>query len=631
MYLRQKTLSVAFSTRRWFFVVLAFITLFFLFWYPHSHTGYLKAISIDHMNFVSTVGLNMAWVPNKKQGTEVDLPHIWNKTPNKTVDAMYYANFSLAHNPAELWAVYLPALSMNGSVAINGEQVGAGGELKKSVTRQWNYPQYYFIPRELLKTGPNQIEIHIVADPPGHGLLAPFYVGTDSALHRTYNHDRFFRVTLSFVIIGFSLTVSGLMFALWLLRRKETIYGWFALTILWWCIHSLNLVVTRPPISRIFWDWLWFSSVGVFVVLIVVFIHRFLKYSRPRVEFVLAIVGLCGVTLLAILAGFREDLFYDFAHHMWDTAAVTLGIYPAVMMINANRRVENFESQLLLVSGLLILAFGFHDWMVLNSIIDCTHGLLLQFSAPIVIIAFAWILLKRFVQALDDSEQLNQELEARVEQKMLELSRQYEKTQKLKEANMIAQERERIMFDMHDGVGGQLVSLLSLAESGKAIPNQISEGIRETLDVLRMAINSLDAGSGDMANTLRMLREQMLPRLSARGIDVFWPVQNTPEFSYLTTVQAQQIARILMEALTNVIKHANATRISVTIMSKGLTSGDIALVFEVVDNGCGLNSDKPGRGLTSMARRADKLDAELSINSKPGETRVTLEVPVNTK
>ena len=75
---------------------------------------------------------------------------------------------------------------------------------------------------------------------------------------------------------------------------------------------------------------------------------------------------------------------------------------------------------------------------------------------------------RRVARALAETQRMNAELEARVQQKQRELEQNFEKLERLSRAAAVAEERQRIMTDMHDGIGAQLISALSLAESDEA-------------------------------------------------------------------------------------------------------------------------------------------------------------------
>ena len=87
---------------------------------------------------------------------------------------------------------------------------------------------------------------------------------------------------------------------------------------------------------------------------------------------------------------------------------------------------------------------------------------LLPYLVPLMLVTFGSTLVLRFASALRSAEALNRELEARVDEKHRELDRSYEARRALEREKLLAEERERLVREMHDGLGGQLVSLLSL-------------------------------------------------------------------------------------------------------------------------------------------------------------------------
>jgi signal transduction histidine kinase len=89
---------------------------------------------------------------------------------------------------------------------------------------------------------------------------------------------------------------------------------------------------------------------------------------------------------------------------------------------------------------------------------------------------------------------------------------------------------------------------------------------------------------------------------------------------------AQEVFRVLQEAVTNVARHAEATRIDVR-----LELGAEAVRLAVVDDGVGLPTPgaQPGLGLVGMSERALRLGATLTLDAPPeGGSRVLLEVPL---
>ena len=88
--------------------------------------------------------------------------------------------------------------------------------------------------------------------------------------------------------------------------------------------------------------------------------------------------------------------------------------------------------------------------------------------------------------------------------------------------------------------------------------------------------------------------------------------------------------RITTEAVTNVVRHAGATRCQVRV-----SATDGLLLVAVNDNGQGIRSNGPaavGHGLQTMRERAEELRGQLRISSTPGNgTTVTAEIPLPPK
>jgi signal transduction histidine kinase len=237
----------------------------------------------------------------------------------------------------------------------------------------------------------------------------------------------------------------------------------------------------------------------------------------------------------------------------------------------------------------------------------------------------AWIVTRRFVRSIDESERLNRELEDRVATKHAELERQHARTRELEREQAVVQERARLMSDMHDGIGAQLISTLSLVEHGEASKYQVAAALRECIDDLRLAIDSLEPTDGELAPVLGGLRYRLEPRLRAQGIALDWQVQDLPKLACLTPQNVLHVLRILQEAFTNVLKHAQARRIRV---ATAVDAGCVAI--EVSDDGRGFDGapSERGHGLDNMHRRAKAIGGKLRIGPSAVGTTLSLSLPV---
>jgi len=192
-------------------------------------------------------------------------------------------------------------------------------------------------------------------------------------------------------------------------------------------------------------------------------------------------------------------------------------------------------------------------------------------------------------------------------------------------AQALAAERERLMRDMHDGIGSQLLATLDAVERGSHGAHDIAAMLRGCIDDLRLVIDSLEPDDESLLVALANLRYRMEPRLAAAGIALEWQVQRPA--GQLPRGTVLQVLRIVQEAVANVLKHARASLLRVCVRAE---AG--GLVLEVQDDGRGIGgaqaaAHRAGRGLDNMGKRAAQLGGSLDVSSTAAGTLVTLRVP----
>ena len=203
---------------------------------------------------------------------------------------------------------------------------------------------------------------------------------------------------------------------------------------------------------------------------------------------------------------------------------------------------------------------------------------------------------------------------------------------RLKEEKRHARERERILKDLHDGIGGITtnISLLAdMAQSASSVDEvrktlaTIAELSREGLAEVRCFMNSIDQGRMDWSMLMADIRHYGRTLIEPHGIcfQVTGTVGDIPEqpagMLYLN------LFKIYKEALTNIVKHARARTVGVAVRISPRR-----LLLSVKDDGAGLGrGEKKGRGLVSMRTRAEEMGGRVTIASEKG-TRVSLEVPL---
>jgi signal transduction histidine kinase len=189
-------------------------------------------------------------------------------------------------------------------------------------------------------------------------------------------------------------------------------------------------------------------------------------------------------------------------------------------------------------------------------------------------------------------------------------------------------ERQRVMQELHDGLGSVLISTLVAVERGNMSHEDMLGVLRECVDDLRLVIDSLEPIGEDLVLLLATMRHRLGYRLQLAGLQVSWEVHELPRLAWLGPSQSLQVARIVQEALTNVLKHAKANRVRIVTEH---ASGAEQVTVIVEDDGVGyvLERAKAGRGLSHLKSRAEQLGANVDIQSAPGAgTRVSLVLPL---
>jgi signal transduction histidine kinase len=256
---------------------------------------------------------------------------------------------------------------------------------------------------------------------------------------------------------------------------------------------------------------------------------------------------------------------------------------------------------------------------------------MLNIATPVLLIALGAALIDRFVRSLAEVEKTNTELESRIHEREQMLKRNFDRLRESERVKASAQERQRIMQDMHDGLGSQLLSSLMLVERGALTNEQVAQILRESIDDMRLAIDALAAEDSDLLSALGNMRFRMEPRLKAAGMELQWDARGLPEELDIDPDAVLPVLRIVQEALTNAIKHSRARAVRVTL---GVDhDGDAQwLSIRITDNGRGLaaGTSGSGRGMLNMRNRAGKIGALLKVETVPGAgTMILLRLPLN--
>ncbi len=569
----------------------------------------LAAITLDRAELAD--GERQAGPPAAAQWQSHTLPLRWTTSAETPRGRWLRLGFDLPQAPREAWSLLVPRLPTGGAISLNGHPVAELPQDSSSTHVRWRRPHLIHLPPEFLRAGHNEILIHTHFRAGVHGL-APLEIGPSDELLRHYTHDYFLNHTLRWIASLLVVLVALGFAALWWRRRNETVYGLLGLAAAFWVLRNADFAFEAVPQSLLVWTRsAYYVGTAGFVAMGAIAALRWSEHRRPWIEAAIVATAAAG-PFIYWLGGDRLE---QTAGAVWQ--GVMLGIVSLAVAIAVGTAFRRGSAlvKAIAVAVLLALVAALHDYLVNIGLLPYDQPPLLNIAVPILLFAVAAALIDRFVTSLADVERINHELESRIEERERLLKRNFERVRESERIKAGAHERQRIMQDMHDGLGSQLLSSLMLVERGAITKEEVAQVLRESIDDMRLAIDTLATEDADLLAALGNLRFRMDPRLKAAGIELQWDARDLPVELEIVSEAVLPILRVVQEALTNAIKHSHASivRVTLAVEHDGLTQW---LAIRVADNGRGLPPDSPrGRGLANMRTRAGRIGATFSVDS----------------
>ena len=572
-----------------------------------------------------------------KGWTPVVLPDVWTQRwPGHGGTVWYRIDWergcAASAAPTAPLALGLSGISMAGEVFINDDLLWRDASLVEPLSRSWNMPRFFLLPESILHAGVNTVWVRVVGLAglsPGLGTLR---LGPAQQVAQRHSHIQWRQRLVYLISVGLSGAVGCLFMVVWCLRRAERAYGWYAAMSLCWVAYMATMLVTSPwPLA----DTLAMSRANIvafvlYVLCFCLFTFRFGQQMLARTERALwalaslavaamvlvpnALAGavISGLWLLFVLVFFINCV--QFQWHAW--------------------RTRKPDHVLLALCWLFLLVVGLHDLALILAKWQ-SHESWSAVTGPVATVFMAVLLGGRMVRNTRRIERFNHDLEGAVAQARAELAQVLarEHTQALQHAKL--QERLEISHDLHDGLGGSLVRSMALVELA---PQPLSnERVLSLLKVLRDDLRQvIDHGSSAGAvvpetpvQWAAPLRHRFTRILDAMGMASHWRMppqwQGRP-----SALQCLGLTRLVEEALSNAIKHSRAqqVRVECTQPQPGM------LVVRIEDDGVGFDMDAVRSaglsvGMRSMAARAERIGATLTVASGITGTTLVVELPAS--
>ena len=540
----------------------------------------------------------------------------------------------LARAELDACTLYLPYLYGGGRIWLNGELVSAVPENTDALRVRWERPHLLTLPPSLLRVGANVLELRVVAaHAPSVAMLSRIVLGPQSALQPQFDRRLFFVRTVPVITVAVSLVAGMFALYVWSRRRDEPLYGVAGLIGIVWALRTTTFVFDMlPSAAWPFWRLVYHASNGGFIVLLAWFALALARLQRRWL--ITLLLGWWALGPLVFALGGAGEVAEQWVGRWWVAGLIPVGVLAAgVALLAAWQRPTAARC---MIAGVFVLTLlsGVHDYLVawrspwLLAAWPRWAGhrfFLLHYGANLLLLTLGAVATLRYVRSLRALEESHHTLELRVAAREREIAASYARIADLQREQAATDERQRIMQDLHDGLGAQLFTSLLRAERGALDAPQMTGVLRGAIDEMRVALDALGSDDGDFRSVFTDFRFRWDARLREAGLLPRWALDLPETPLALPPHMALQVLRIAQEALTNVLKHAQAREVQVALRWDGRV-----LMLQVADDGVGLAAPagRGGHGLANMQARAVRLGGQLSWPQGVRGTHVQLDLPV---
>lgn len=607
--------------------MLRALLILLLLWSAQTSAALAAVVRLDAAELIDLTE------PGRPLPRMVSLPDAWESTAPQRDGRVIY-RFAL---PDEVLAGTQPALFLRRAgnvfrVRLNSVPVATVGREQRPLPHHGNEPYLIRLPLASLQSSGNRLEIEVIGEPHREAGLSRVWVGSEEELAPRYDEAMNIQVRGAWVVSA----VSGTMGALALLiawRARQPGYGWFAVAnvISAWRMTALTVHQVGPWTGLL--PWFFNLSYSLFVASLMMFCAGVVRGSNAAVRRPLAVF----VALSCVTATGNWWLNLPLLRTLHLLLILVVVVVATVVLARIAVREHSRPAILLFLCAAFAMVVGARDWYVFRVLYDHDAYTWSRYVSLLLMCALTWLLVDDYTRTLQRLQQLTHAQQATIEAKERELQQAFELRRDHERRQAALDERDRILREMHDGLGGRLVGAIALARQLHPGPSAPSPGLvgelRHTLDdcliELRLALDSLEVDQRSLGEALAEMRFRVEPSLRAAGLRLGWDVEDGAMEVELPAAETLHVLRIVREAFTNVIKHAGATVVRLSLRREGQ-----AVVLRVQDNGASQRpaaaaGAEPGlsggrRGLANMRQRAQLMGAQLELGPHEDGWAVTL-------
>lgn len=526
-------------------------------------------------------------------------------------------------------ALFIRRVRDNYEVYVNGKLAApAPGTLDEYSTLHGFLPRIVNLLPALLVPGRNTIDV-LSARNATQTVLREVYFGPAARLEPAYQHSRIIihdnaeiAALAAGIVLLFSLALSSLI-------RKPALTLSIALTLGLFLLRGLHTLWVDVPWPQIYRDAYFMIVTTTIWICCAAFVS---EWTNGPVSYRRWFIVIGGVGALLLVVCYATIPCND-AHEVaaWIQSTVELGA--SVFMVH--RLVRHFSAappsawgEIVVATVGLIMGGASVATQTSNipgmATLVAVQGEAFSQLGALSIITFIAIGLARHGVGVYQLAAFNNEtLSRKVEEKEQELEANHALLREQDRARALLAERGRIMRDVHDGIGSQLLGLMIQARAGEAQGEALIDGLQVAIDDLYLVVDSLDGIHGSLETALGTFRGRVEPKCVAAGIEVVWQTSDIGETKSIGPTTVLQIYRILQEALSNAIRHGKPRHLTFGLCRGAQDPTKIEISLR--DDGPGFQPAAPrglGRGLDNMRKRAASIGADLRVESNGGGTCV---------
>ncbi len=522
------------------------------------------------------------------------------------VNRVLWLQFELERPDSDaLHSLYFYRYNLAIDVFLNGEKIGGDNYRDNRHTMAWNHPRLIDIQNANWRDGNNRVAVRFQGSYFG-GTFAPVLFAERAVLQPLYETRLLRQVRVNEWLQASGIIVTVLALTLWAIRRRDPIYPMFAGMTACWLVLITHMVTYYNLFEYGTWLPIVHAAMDIFALLLFAFLSRFANMPSPRVEKVMV-----GWTALAM--GWHV---FGPLSIWWMGAYATHAVgnlFIVYLLIRISKRALTERDRMSVLIALMVIAqiaLFLHDFLLTTtgSNEDWESAIYWsQFALPLLILVFTIGLLNRFTSALNLAEELNRDLEAKVEASRKVIAASYQEQRELEISKAAEEERIKIYRDLHDDVGSKLLSIVHAGRDHK-----LGELARTALASLRDAVSRANSPEQPLRDFLEAMREETQLRLEGTGHQVTWiQTGDIPEI-ILSSATVYHLNQIMRELVSNIIRHAQASEVEFLA-----NFGPTGWTLQVSDNGRGLDPGATnGNGLGHIRQRASEINCQIDWRNR---------------